>query len=63
MDAIKIREQSNFYRVLKHAVGLMGGEMNHLEGLTFLEVETKLRENGIKLSFSFDSLLYERHFD
>ena len=64
MDTDKRKGQRNFYRALRHAIGLMGGKINSFENDSFRKIETKLRENGINLSFSFDSKsLYERHFD
>ncbi len=63
-ESIKTLEQRNFYRSLKHAIGLMGGRIDSFEHVSFKEIESKLRQNGINLSFSFDSkILYEKHFD
>ena len=63
-ESIRTLEQRNFYRSLKHAIDLMGGRIDSFEHDSFKEIELKLRQNGINLSFSFDNeIMYKRHFD
>lgn len=52
-EANKLLKQRIFYRKLKQAIGLTCGRILDFESTSFYEIETKLRQNGINLSFSF----------